>query len=74
MQWDAVLDDKMNPERVCPWWIEPLESAKEKKQVPALPTKKKGHALLNQRSLPGISGFGKNGQCLYIHLSNLSHL
>ncbi|KAG5044025.1 hypothetical protein JHK87_007940 [Glycine soja] len=60
VQWDAIVEDKMHPERVCPWWIEPLESAKEKKQVPALPTKKKGHALLNQRSLPGISGFGKN--------------
>ncbi|KAH1195534.1 Auxin response factor 7 [Glycine max] len=57
VQWDAVLDDKMNPERVCPWWIEPLESAKEKKQVPALPTTKKALAL-NQRSLPGISSFG----------------
>ncbi|KHN43557.1 Auxin response factor 7 [Glycine soja] len=60
VQWDAVLDDKMNPERVCPWWIEPLESAKEKKQVPALPTTKKALAL-NQRSLPGINGQNSAG-------------
>ena len=73
MQWDAIVEDKMHPERVCPWWIEPLESAKEKKQVPALPTKKKALAL-NQRSLPGISSFGMHGPGLYIHLSNLSHL
>ncbi|TKY61837.1 Auxin response factor 7 [Spatholobus suberectus] len=55
VQWDNILDAYMHPERVCPWWIEPLESAKER-HVPVLPAPKKAH-VLNQRPLHGLSGF-----------------
>ncbi|RDX83025.1 Auxin response factor 7, partial [Mucuna pruriens] len=55
VQWDNVLDASMHPERVCPWWIEPLESAKERDDT-VLPSPKKAY-VLNQRPLPGSSGF-----------------
>jgi len=62
VQWDAAVDAFMHPERVCPWWIEPLESATEK-HFPVLPNPKRPH-LLNQHPLPGLSVFGMNGQYL----------
>ncbi|XP_068473663.1 auxin response factor 2A-like isoform X2 [Phaseolus vulgaris] len=58
VQWDAAVDAFMHPERVCPWWIEPLESATEK-HFPVLPNPKRPH-LLNQHPLPGLSVFGMN--------------
>ncbi|KAI4349596.1 hypothetical protein L6164_010163 [Bauhinia variegata] len=53
VQWDGILDTYVHPERVCPWSIEPLGSAK-KKHVPILPLPKSVlHPLL-----PGC-GFDK---------------
>ncbi|CAJ1879906.1 unnamed protein product [Sphenostylis stenocarpa] len=55
VQWDVIVDFFLHPERVCPWWIETLESSKEP-HIPVLPNSKKAH-LLNQRPLPGLSVF-----------------
>ncbi|XP_022635038.1 auxin response factor 2A [Vigna radiata var. radiata] len=55
VQWDAIVDAFMHPERVCPWWIEPLESGMEK-HIPVLPNPKKAH-VLHQRPLPGLNVF-----------------
>ncbi|XP_027349388.1 auxin response factor 24-like [Abrus precatorius] len=54
VQWDAVLDACLRPERVCPWWIDPLESVNEKR-IPIFPIPNKTH-VLNPRPLPGLSG------------------
>lgn len=62
VQWDAIVDAFMHPERVCPWWIEPLESGMEK-HIPVLPNPKKAH-VLHQRPLPGLNVFAMDGQCL----------
>ncbi|XP_020211912.1 auxin response factor 2 isoform X2 [Cajanus cajan] len=59
VQWDTILDAYNHPERVCPWWIEPSGSAKET-HVPVLPSPKRAH-ILNQRPLPGLSGFAMDG-------------
>ncbi|KAK7337386.1 hypothetical protein VNO77_17956 [Canavalia gladiata] len=50
--WDTVIDAYMHPERVCPWWIEPLESANEK-HIPILPIPNKTRVFK-----PRLSGLG----------------
>ncbi|XP_061366518.1 auxin response factor 2A-like [Gastrolobium bilobum] len=59
VQWDVILDRYMHPERVCPWWIEPLKSAK-KKYIPISPLSKK--ACVFNPSLPGLSGLPKDDE------------
>ncbi|KAJ1390710.1 PB1 domain [Sesbania bispinosa] len=58
VQWDAILNTYVNPERVCPWWIEPLEPVKNKR-VPVLPQPNKARAL--NPPLPGLNGFANDG-------------
>ncbi|MED6158905.1 hypothetical protein PIB30_037366 [Stylosanthes scabra] len=57
VQWDATPDADMALERVCPWWIEALDCAKQK-HIPILPTPKK--ARPNSLPSPGLSGFVKD--------------
>ncbi|KAI4301338.1 hypothetical protein L6164_034626 [Bauhinia variegata] len=55
VQWDGILDTYVHPERVSPWSIEPLGSAK-KKHISILPLPKRARAL--DPPLPG-RGFAK---------------
>ena len=71
MQWNAILDSHMHPERVCPWWIKASDCAKQK-HITILPPPKKARVL--DLPLPGLGGFAKDGQFLSIHFSNLSYL
>ncbi|KAE9598268.1 putative transcription factor ARF family [Lupinus albus] len=57
VQWDAIQNKYMIPERVCPWWIEPLKSAM-KKPIPILPLPKK--ARVPNLLCPGLSRFSKD--------------
>ncbi|OIW13348.1 hypothetical protein TanjilG_02868 [Lupinus angustifolius] len=57
VQWDAIPNKYMIPERVCPWWIEPLKSAM-KKPIPILPLPKK--ARVPNLLCPGLSSFSKD--------------
>ncbi|XP_057439003.1 auxin response factor 4-like isoform X2 [Lotus japonicus] len=57
VKWDAmpILDTYRHPERVCPWWIEPLDSIK-KKRAPMLSLANKRCVLnLPQNSVKSAS-------------------
>ncbi|XP_057721888.1 auxin response factor 4-like isoform X1 [Arachis stenosperma] len=62
VQWDATPHADMHPERVCPWWIEALDCAKQK-HIPILPAPKK--ARPNNLPLPELSGFVKDETIRY---------
>lgn len=61
-----MLNPCTYPERVCPWWIEPLGSS-NLKGYPNLPLQNKEHV---QNPL-GLNGFANDGQLLSVHFSNL---
>ncbi|XP_027192885.1 auxin response factor 2 isoform X2 [Cicer arietinum] len=55
VQWDSMLNPCTYPERVCPWWIEPLGSS-NLKGYPNLPLQNKEHV---QNPL-GLNGFAND--------------
>ncbi|KAK7259457.1 hypothetical protein RIF29_25065 [Crotalaria pallida] len=57
MQWDDIQNKYILPERICPWWIEPIKSDK-KKHLPILPLPKK--ARVPNPLFPGPSGYAKD--------------
>ncbi|KAL2345367.1 hypothetical protein Fmac_006652 [Flemingia macrophylla] len=59
VQWDTIVDAYNQPERVCPWWIEPSASTKEK-HIPIILSPKRAN-ILNERPLPGLGGFAMDG-------------